>query len=805
MSASPERLPKRRLRRSNITYNSFRSGSAGLVAALLLLLLSAPAFAGRVVVRSYDTSDGLSHIHVRDILQDSQGYMWFATWTGVDRFDGYEFRHFRTYPGDEVRLDNNRIERLAQSPDGRILVMTYTRRIYALDSATGAFSMASAADSTAFDGLRKARHKLCEGLKNYPTAGSRRYVDASGNMWLIRKEGVDYVSLASDAFRFVDATPIDTTGEDIHALYAAPDGRLWTASRDSRVMIYGPDGAYEGNLRADGAVVPDPLVGCGVRPYAFVTDSLGRVWMGTKSGQLWVLSPRGTGRYDIDRYYQSDAPGALACADVYGFAADAKGNIWLATFGRGVARSYMAPDGSPEFYFPEGQPAAIARARRMYAVCDTLMVVAGTRGVAAFNPAETYPRFGCIGSTTEERLSNEDILDICPAADGKVYLAAFSGGIDYVGAASELMSAEPRIYNLNTRNVLDAEPVLSVIQTADSDFWVASAYAVSRYGSGWELKATYDSGNLGRPVRPTEARPQLMPDGRLVFGLTGGLLFIEPAAISGGGLNGFVVTGFEYGSERFCGLGADSTIVLPRGVRELAVHFASLDYAGGANVRYSYRLDDDAATVSLGRERSVRLSSLPSGNHTLHVYRTDAYGSRMPGSLDIKVEVPRTWREVAGELLVFFAGVFLLCMAAWAVVRSVSRRRQRRMFERCVERALDAAHASADASLPERMCAFIGANYSDASIKAGHVSQALGIGRSELRREVKNYLGMSLEDFLRVVRVRAAARMLRAGGCTVAEVAYACGFSTPQYMAMVFKDIMGCTPSDYSEKAGRRH
>ena len=150
MPASPERLPKRRLRRSNITYNSYKSGSAGLVAALLLFLLSAPAFAGRVVVRSYDTSDGLSHIHVRDILQDSQGYMWFATWTGVDRFDGYEFLHFRTYPGDEVRLDNNRIERLAQSPDGRILVMTYTRRIYALDPATGAFSMASAVDSTAF-------------------------------------------------------------------------------------------------------------------------------------------------------------------------------------------------------------------------------------------------------------------------------------------------------------------------------------------------------------------------------------------------------------------------------------------------------------------------------------------------------------------------------------------------------------------------------------------------------------------------------------------------------------------------------
>lgn len=86
-------------------------------------------------------------------------------------------------------------------------------------------------------------------------------------------------------------------------------------------------------------------------------------------------------------------------------------------------------------------------------------------------------------------------------------------------------------------------------------------------------------------------------------------------------------------------------------------------------------------------------------------------------------------------------------------------------------------------------------------MKAEQIASAIGIGRNDLRREVKGALGISLEDFIRIVRVRAAARLLHKGGSTVAEVAYACGFSTPQYMAMVFKDIMGCTPGEY---AGRR-
>jgi ligand-binding sensor domain-containing protein len=39
-------------------------------------------------------TQGLSQIRVTDIIQDNQGFMWFGTQYGLDRFDGYEFRVF---------------------------------------------------------------------------------------------------------------------------------------------------------------------------------------------------------------------------------------------------------------------------------------------------------------------------------------------------------------------------------------------------------------------------------------------------------------------------------------------------------------------------------------------------------------------------------------------------------------------------------------------------------------------------------------------------------------------------------------
>ena len=52
-------------------------------------------------------ADGLSHPVIRDILQDRRGFMWFATDSGLNKYDGYEFTVYKNIPGDptSIRFD----------------------------------------------------------------------------------------------------------------------------------------------------------------------------------------------------------------------------------------------------------------------------------------------------------------------------------------------------------------------------------------------------------------------------------------------------------------------------------------------------------------------------------------------------------------------------------------------------------------------------------------------------------------------------------------------------------------------------
>lgn len=61
-----------------------------------ILLLCGMVTATAKDTLTYDIHSGLSHWIVSDILQDKQGFLWFSTWNGLNRYDGYEFRQIKT-------------------------------------------------------------------------------------------------------------------------------------------------------------------------------------------------------------------------------------------------------------------------------------------------------------------------------------------------------------------------------------------------------------------------------------------------------------------------------------------------------------------------------------------------------------------------------------------------------------------------------------------------------------------------------------------------------------------------------------
>ena len=70
--------------------------------------------------RRLDTREGLSNSMVSCIFRDSQGYVWFGTGYGLNRYDGYRFRTYFSYEKDTTTLRNNRVDEIQEAHGGRL-------------------------------------------------------------------------------------------------------------------------------------------------------------------------------------------------------------------------------------------------------------------------------------------------------------------------------------------------------------------------------------------------------------------------------------------------------------------------------------------------------------------------------------------------------------------------------------------------------------------------------------------------------------------------------------------------------------
>lgn len=80
------------------------------------------------------TIDGLSHNEVRKIVKDSEGFLWFGTQNGLNRYDGYRFKIFKNNPKDSTTIIGDKIYSLAISKN-KLWVGT-TKGISVLDTET---------------------------------------------------------------------------------------------------------------------------------------------------------------------------------------------------------------------------------------------------------------------------------------------------------------------------------------------------------------------------------------------------------------------------------------------------------------------------------------------------------------------------------------------------------------------------------------------------------------------------------------------------------------------------------------------
>jgi len=106
---------------------------------------------------------------------------------------------------------------------------------------------------------------------------------------------------------------------------------------------------------------------------------------------------------------------------------------------------------------------------------------------------------------------------------------------------------------------------------------------------------------------------------------------------------------------------------------------------------------------------------------------------------------------------------------------------------------------------PKDIVEFINMHYQDSGLSSEMIEKEFGLSRTSVYTLMKSITDKSLNEYITMIRVRQAGRMLENSSLTLKEIAQACGYTDPFYFSRVFKKQMGLSPSEYKKRMNQEN
>lgn len=406
---------------------------------LTLLLFMIPVLvSGRPYckVKHYDENDGLSQRLVKGIVCDRDGFIWIATWNGLNRFDGQTFSPIRPDMTEGVYRYSNRIREIRLSA-GNSLWCRIDEQIVRFDLDTFKFTdtqaqleeklghplsftrimpaltgeiVARCADSTylrfpdtdRLDSVEQSPSRpeltfLSPHNRRLGNVGHYRHKDlllsqndGQGGIWLITRQGDILHSTRSDGKEFTLLATIDAPSGSLHYGCADKQGNIWLCSSVGAFCI------TLGFLPFEEITPPNPSM---IR--ATFRDSDGRIWLSESDQQAVALyDPELTTCRYLTRNGKLSDHFTPFGAPIYCFGETDGGVIWLGGKPDGLFRLIPGKgDGfEVEHFVPTSDPYTAPASSNIYDLATDssgrLWIATMGKGIEMVaSPSASHPQF----------------------------------------------------------------------------------------------------------------------------------------------------------------------------------------------------------------------------------------------------------------------------------------------------------------------------------------------------------------------------------------------------------------------------
>jgi diguanylate cyclase (GGDEF)-like protein len=288
-----------------------------LAVVAVLCSLRTPAFSPpEMLFAPLGNDEGLSPGAIMAIAQDAQGFMWFGSEDGLDRFDGYQLRHFIHKHGDAGSLPNNWIAALARDASGRLWVGSDGGGLVWRDDVLGQFRP---------PGAQSGQPQLDPNIKIRAL-----HFDRSGRLWIAtRGAGVRVLDAAHNTtqeFRHDDRDPNSLSDDSVFAFAEDSSGKMWIGTATGLDRLDPDTGRidrFAARLRAAGLPKDAP-----VKVNALYEDVRGVLWIGLES--CLVRFDEAASGFTMLPHREGD-PTALPEARITALLEDDEQRLWVGT------------------------------------------------------------------------------------------------------------------------------------------------------------------------------------------------------------------------------------------------------------------------------------------------------------------------------------------------------------------------------------------------------------------------------------------------------------------------------------------
>jgi signal transduction histidine kinase/ligand-binding sensor domain-containing protein len=263
--------------------------------------------------------DGLSHNSVNSILQDREGYMWFGTYGGLNRYDGYNFTIYQQDPEDSSSISNRAVAVILEDSRGDLWIGTVGGGLNKFNRNYENFTRYKDELDLTGSSLNLQINGICE--------------DDSGLLWVSTNDGLNVFDYRQDKYIRLyrrDAQDSMSIGNSyVGHVYKDRSGSIYVGTNNDQ----GNSGLSRYNRLQDNFIQYTNVTRAGYI-MAIFEDREGNIWLGSQNNGVTKVN---FARNELVNYrHRPDDPNSLSYNTVRCLYEDKSDNIWIGTYGGGI-------------------------------------------------------------------------------------------------------------------------------------------------------------------------------------------------------------------------------------------------------------------------------------------------------------------------------------------------------------------------------------------------------------------------------------------------------------------------------------